>query len=76
MNLVEKMQEGFFKNPFAWLLLIAFIIAEYGNYQRGKELDRICELSGPHDVSVKKPTTPREEIDNICISRQPDDDDH
>jgi len=71
MNLAEKMQEGFLRNPFAWFLLIAFAIAEYGNYQRGG-LDRICELTDPHDVQVSVPRTGREEIDNICISRQPD----
>jgi hypothetical protein len=73
MNLTGKMREGFFKNPSAWLLLIVFAIAEYGNYQRGKELDRICELTGEHDVSVPTPRTVRQEIDKICISRQPDD---
>jgi hypothetical protein len=73
MNLAEKIQESFSKNPIAWLLLIAFAIAEHGNYQRGKELTRIRELTGPHDTSVAIPKTARQEIDNICISRQPDD---
>jgi hypothetical protein len=43
-------------------------MAEYGNYQRGRELDQVCELLGPHDVAVMSPQTPKEEIDNICIS--------
>jgi hypothetical protein len=61
-----------FENPFAWLLLALLAFAEYGNYQRGRELVRVCELLGPHGVSVVVPLRAREEIDNICIGRRPD----
>jgi hypothetical protein len=73
MTLTERLQGAFFKNPFAWLLLIAFAVAEYGNYERGKELERVCDLIGPNDVWVEVPRTAKEEIDKICISRQQDD---
>jgi hypothetical protein len=69
MNFAEKMREGFFKNPLALLLLLAFAIAEHANYQRSKELNRVCELTGPHDDWVAVPRNDREEIDKICISR-------
>jgi hypothetical protein len=72
-RIVKAIHEGFFRNPLAWLLLAAFAIAEYGNYQRGKELDRVCELTGPHDVWVKSPKTSREEIDKICGARESSD---
>jgi TPR repeat protein len=71
----EKISEAFFKNPFAWILLVLLGVAEYGNYQRSEELDRVCELTGPHDVSVAIARTPREEIDNICIGREPEEED-
>jgi hypothetical protein len=73
MSFAQKIQDGFFKNPFAWLMVTAFAVAEYGNYQRSKELARVCDLLGPHDVYIDHPTTARQEIDNICISRMPDD---
>jgi len=38
----------------------------------GKQLDRVCELSGEHDVVVANPTTDREELDNICADRLAD----
>ncbi len=62
------------KNLVALLLAGLFAIAEYGNYQRGREIDRVCDLLGPHDFEVAHPMTARQEIDNICISREPDDD--
>jgi hypothetical protein len=69
----DKIREGLLKNPFAWILFVLLVIAEYGNYQRGKELDHVCELTGPHDVGFVSPKNDKEELDTICISRQPDD---
>jgi hypothetical protein len=68
-------------NDYQWVqrhgleifLAILLAFAVYGNYERGTELSRVCELIGPHDVWVEKPRTVREEIDKICISRMPDD---
>ena len=51
--------------------MLLLVIAEYGNYQRGKELDHVCELTGPHDVGFVSPKNDKEELDTI-ISRQPD----
>jgi hypothetical protein len=34
----EEISESLFKNPFAWILLVLLGAAEYGNYQRAKEL--------------------------------------
>jgi hypothetical protein len=69
MGILERFREGL-TNPLAWLLFAALAIAEYGNYRRGIELDRVCELTGPHDVMTNKPASDREELDNICGARQ------
>jgi hypothetical protein len=45
-SIPQKIRDGLLKNPLAWLLFAAFLIAEYGNYQRGKELQRVCGLLG------------------------------
>jgi hypothetical protein len=60
------------ENPYAWLLLALFLFAEYSNYKKGVMIDRVCELTGPHDVATSHPKNDREELDNICISRQLD----
>lgn len=72
-HLVERFKESVLRNPFAWVLFGMFVIAEYGNWQRGVELSRVCDLLGEHDVSVSNPRTARQEIDNICINRWSDD---
>jgi hypothetical protein len=72
MKIRERLWEGLFANPFAWLLFAAFLIAAYGNWHLAKQLDRVCELWGEHDVVVDNPTTDREELDNICADQLAD----
>jgi hypothetical protein len=73
MNVSGTIREGFVKNPIAWILCALLAIVVYGNYQRGRDLDRVCELLGPHVVAVPSPRTARQEIDSICVSRgEPD----
>jgi len=63
----------------SWVRALALVLAcllalsIYGNYRTGRDLQRLCELIGPHDVGVAVPRTPREEIDNICIDHEPED---
>jgi hypothetical protein len=71
-RLIKIIVERFVKNPFVWILVVLLFATEYGSYQRWRELTRICDLLGPHDVSVAHPTTAPEEIDNICISQKVD----
>lgn len=68
---MQKLQDWFFANPLAWILLTLLIVAEWGNYHRGRELTRVCELIGPHDVYYPRPKTPHEEIAHICANREP-----
>ena len=60
-------------NPAAWVFFVLFAIAEHANYQRGSELTRVCELTGPHTASYARPINAQEEIDTICASREPED---
>jgi hypothetical protein len=69
MILLNRIRDGIIKNPVVWMLVALLAVAEHGNYERGRELTRVCELLGPHDVAVGTPRTAKEEIDNICISR-------
>ena len=70
---ISKIREWVLENPFAWLLLGLFLIAEYNNYQKGLEIQHICELTGPHDIAAGNPRNDKEKLDNICISHQSDD---
>ena len=72
MGIARTIREGLSHNPLAWPLALsvtAFAIAEFGNYERGRDLTRVCELTGPHDVISLHPKTDREEIDSICAAR-------
>jgi hypothetical protein len=44
-------------------------------WQLSKEQDlaKLCELTGPHDVSVPHPLTTQQEITNICLKHESDD---
>jgi len=44
-------------------------------YRTGLDLDRVCELTGPHEFSHEHPVTPRQEIDTLCLRHASDDDD-
>jgi hypothetical protein len=68
----ETLRESVLTNPFTWLLLALFLFVEYSNYRKGIVIDRVCELTGPHDFATFRPKNNREELDNICISRQLD----
>ena len=71
MGLHARLIASFSRNPVAWSLLAVFALAEYGNWQRGRELSRVCALV-PHGVaSASHPRTAQEEIDRICAGREP-----
>jgi hypothetical protein len=57
-----------------FVLLLAGLLglSVYNLFSTSRDLQRVCELIGPHDVTVANPITPRQEIDNICINHPPD----
>jgi len=73
------MKRGWLDNAQGGMVLLACVLAVflaaavYRNFELGGQLDRVCELLGPHDVWIGSPRTAREEIDDICIGHQPDD---
>jgi hypothetical protein len=71
---ITKFRESVIANPFAWFLIVLFVFVEHANYQKGVTIDRMCELTGPHNASYGHPNNAREELDTICVNRQPDDD--
>ncbi len=74
MEMIESFSAWVSKRPIiALFLLVAFVIAEYGNWERGRDISRVCALI-PHSVGgVKHPVTPQQEIDKICSAREPAD---
>jgi hypothetical protein len=69
---IARFRDSVIANPFAWFLLVLFVIVEHANYQKGVTITRICELTGPHDVASRNPRNDREELDTICVNRQSD----
>ena len=39
------------------------------------DLERVCELTGPHEFSHEHSVTPQQEIDMLCLRHASDDDD-
>ena len=71
MGLHARLITSFSRNPVAWALVAAFALAEYGNWQRGRELSRVCALV-PHEATyASHQRTARQEIDKICAGREP-----
>jgi hypothetical protein len=62
-------------NPLAWFLLFVALMSGYGNYKQAKDLERICELSGPHGDVVAVAKTKQEKLANLCAGRKVEDDD-
>jgi hypothetical protein len=73
--MLARFSQNLAKNPAVWILLGLFLIAEYGNWQRGAELTRLCDLLGNPDGLARHQTAAYREIVKICQSRQPDDGD-
>jgi len=61
------------KNPAVWLLVGLLLVAAYGNYSKGRELDQMCILVATLENAVAKHPTPKDELDAICFARQGDD---
>jgi hypothetical protein len=75
MGWMQRIRESFTQNPLLWIIAALLALAEFGSYETGKDLVRLCELTGPHDVSVPRRFVrdAKQEIDNICIRHQPAD---
>ena len=71
MRFLGKLRQGF-SNPFVWVVGAALVLTAYDSYHKSVDINRVCALTGPHEVAVPVARTPREEIDNICVNRQPD----
>jgi hypothetical protein len=62
------------RNPVAWIFFALFVFAEYRNFQKGGDIDKFCELTGPHQATVGDPRTDRNKLDAICIAHEDDSD--
>jgi hypothetical protein len=62
------------RNIIAWVVFFLFLYAEWANYENVKEIQKICDLLGEHNMWNGHPTTPRQKIDNICIEHDPNND--
>ena len=56
-------------SPMAWILLGLFALAEFGNWQMGNELRRVCELLHQGDFSISRSELVMEEVEAVCRNR-------
>jgi len=55
-------------NPIACIFFLLFALAEFGNWQMGNELARVCELVGQGNALTGAAKT---EVGGICSNRSP-----
>jgi hypothetical protein len=70
---LSAIKQSLYDDPLRWVLLALLIFAVYHNYRQGADLAKVCELTGPHDVSVPDPLTTQQEITNICLKHESED---
>ena len=69
MRVSEQIANALSRNPLAWILLALLLLAEYWNYQHGKQLDTVCEAIRWPDVLPNNPKTDLEKAQIICVDR-------
>jgi hypothetical protein len=62
------------RSPVAWIFFALFVFAEYWSFQESGDIDKLCELTAPHNAAVGDPRTDREKLDSICIAHKDDSD--
>ncbi len=55
-------------------LTVALVYFVTLSHQRGRDLERVCALLGPHDHENQAVTVERRAIDAICLGQEADDD--
>jgi hypothetical protein len=70
MKLADRLWSYFFLNPAAWFLLALFLLAEYWNYEKGVQLDTVCEAIPFADLLPFNPKTDIEKAQVICDARR------
>jgi hypothetical protein len=66
---MRRLRDAIVANPLTALLFVAFLIAEYGNCKRGRELTQLCELFSYPDVTFANPKTGLGKLANLCNDR-------
>jgi hypothetical protein len=69
----NRIPELFMRNPAAWALAGLLAVALHGSYQRGKELDTVCEAIPWPEVTSTHPRNVLEAAQAICVNRKTSD---
>jgi hypothetical protein len=72
-RLQDRIRDAIFANPLAVVFFALAVIAEYSNYQRGREITQLCELLSYPDVMAANPKTGLGKLVNFCSERLSDD---
>lgn len=73
MGLWTWLQKSFTRSPAAWIWFALFLVAAASNYTFGRNLERVCDLTGPHILSAQQPQTVQQKVAAICIAHAPPD---
>ena len=82
----ERLRTSFSANPMAWIFFGLFLFVEWSNYEKGRDIRRLCELTA--EAREKLAITVRREdainlhavtvwqINNICANYEAEPDDN
>jgi hypothetical protein len=70
MKLTNRFWDSVVRNPAAWFLFALFLLVEYWNYQKGTQLDTVCEAVPHANVLPSIPKTPLQKAQAICDARR------
>ena len=70
---------SFVRNPLAWLLLGAFLLAEYGHHETFGKFRQVCDLVGGFDAdesygAIMRPGE-KDKVRDLCEAATPSDSD-
>lgn len=66
MNLRNKLSDGIFLNPFAWLLIGLVLLVAYSDYQNSDRLEGLCFIVHAPPVWRDIPTPEQNEMNKLC----------
>ncbi|MGA7386483.1 MAG: hypothetical protein WBW99_00945 [Pseudolabrys sp.] len=73
MEIVQRIRiirDRILQNPIALIFFVLFLMAEYWNYEKGTQLDTVCEAIPEPIVLHLNPKNAQEKAELICDPRR------
>ena len=71
MSMLDWFPKSVEEHKAEWILLAVILYLVYGNWEKGKDIRLLCELTGPHDYLAGHSLAAKEEFNNTCGKYDP-----